>query len=78
VFLSGDGVDHYTHFDTAIDRILIDPDWIIPGARFSDYVKAYIRLTDDGAIIDFGNGDVIVIDDLTLSGNAAGAFGVFW
>lgn len=78
VFLSGDGVDHYTHFDTAIDRILIDPDWLIPGARFSDYVKAYIRLTDDGAIIDFGNGDVIVIDDLTLSGNAASAFGVFW
>ena len=78
VFLSGDGVDHYTHFGTATDRILIDPDWIIPGARFCDYVKAYIRLTDDGAIIDFGNGDVIVIDDLTLSGNAAGAFGVFW
>lgn len=77
VFLAGDDTDHYTHFDTATDRILIDRQWIIPGAGFRDYVDAYIRTTDGGLILDFGNGDVIIIDDFVNSGNATGAIGFF-
>ncbi|MFC0201637.1 CAP domain-containing protein [Paracoccus rhizosphaerae] len=65
VFAGQVGVDRIVDFQPGIDRILIDKDLV--GRDVTDFVRADVRETDFGVVIDLGSGNRIALTNPNLS-----------
>ena len=64
VFHRGHGRDTINGYEVGVDRLLINDRLL--GKNHGDWIESHIRETKTGVVIDFGRGDVIVINGKNL------------
>ena len=76
IFQDGHGADTINGYQRGIDRLLIDD--VLLDANPSAFMRDHMRKTADGVVIDFGDGDRIVVNgqNLTVAGVADDIFSI--